>query len=65
MGDLFMDCISNLSGAELTALANTIAIYISKNYSDENIEKFVVFFTAIADILALLSIGKIEEDIDI
>lgn len=43
MGDLFMDCISNLSGAELTALANTIAIYISKNYSDENIEKFVVF----------------------
>lgn len=65
MGDLFMDCISNLSGAELTALANTIAIYISKNYSDENIEKFVVFFTAIADILALLSIGKIEENIDI
>lgn len=60
-----MDCISNLSGAELTALANTIAIYISKNYSDENIEKFVVFFTAIADILALLSIGKIEENIDI
>ena len=56
-----MNCISNLSGAELTALANSIAIYISKNYSTEDIEKFIAFFTAIADILALVSIGKIDE----
>ena len=60
-----MNCISNLSGAELTALANSIALYISKNYSDENIEKFVAFFTALADILALISIGKIGENLDV
>ena len=59
-----MNCISNLSGSELTALANSIAIYLSKNYSSENIEKFVVFFTAVADILALISIDKISEDIN-
>lgn len=60
-----MNCISNLSGAELTALANSIALYISKNYSDEDIEKFVAFFTALADILALISIGKIGENLDV
>ncbi len=38
-----MNCISNLSGAELTALANSLALYISNNYSSEDIEKFVVF----------------------
>lgn len=56
-----MNCISNLSGAELTALANSLAIYISQNHSTEDIEKFVAFFTATADILALISIGKIDE----
>lgn len=60
-----MDCISNLSGVELNTLANTIAIYIYKNYSTDNIEKFVVLFTAIADILALISIDKIEDDLSI
>ena len=59
-----MNCISNLSGAELTALANSIALYISNNYSSEDIEKFVAFFTALADILALISIGKISEEIN-
>ena len=59
-----MNCISNLSGAELTALANSLALYISNNYSSEDIEKFVVFFTALADILALISIGKISEEIN-
>lgn len=58
-----MDCLTNLSGAELTTLANAIAIYISKNSSVENIEKFVFFFTAIADILALVSVDKIDEEI--
>ena len=58
-----MDCISNLSGIELKTLANAIAIYIYKNYSTDNIEKFVVLFTAIADILALISIDNIEDDL--
>ena len=59
-----MNCISNLSGAELTALANSLALYISNNYSSEDIEKFVVFFTATAEILALISIDKISNDIN-
>ena len=58
-----MNCLSNLFGLELTTLANTIAIYISKNYSDEDIEKFIAFFTAIADILALVSVDKIDENL--
>lgn len=58
-----MDCISNHSGIELTTLANAIAIYISKNFSEEDIDKFVVFFTAIADILALVAIDKIDEEL--
>ena len=57
-----MDCLSNLSGIELTTLANAIAIYISKNFSENDIDKFVVLFTAIADILALASVDKFEEE---
>lgn len=63
--EVFMDCLSNLSGIELTTLANAIAIYISKNFSTEDIEKLVAFFTAIADILALASIDRIEENINL
>lgn len=55
-----MDCLSNLSGAELNALANSIALYLSKNYSVTDIAKLVAFFTSVADILALLSIDKVE-----
>ena len=58
-----MNCLSNISGIELTTLANSIAIYISKNFSESDIDKFVVFFTAIADILALVSIDKIDEEL--
>ena len=57
-----MDCLSNLSGIELTALANAIAIYISKNFSENDIDKFVLLFTAIADILALASVDKFGEE---
>lgn len=57
-----MDRLSNLSGKELNVLANTIAIYISNNFSENDIDKFVVFFTALADILALLSVGNIDEE---
>lgn len=56
-----MDCLSNISGAELAALANTISIYISKNFSKDDITKLVVFFTALADILALLDIDNVGD----
>lgn len=55
-----MDCLSNVSGAELTALANSIALFISETYSIEDIAKFVAFFTSTADILSLLALDKVE-----
>lgn len=58
-----MDRLSNLSGKELNVLSNTFAIFISNNFSKDDIEKLVVFFTALADILALISVDKIDEDI--
>ena len=58
-----MDNLSNVSGAELAALANSIALYINKNFSIADIAKFIAFFTSIADILSLLVIDKAEEEI--
>lgn len=59
-----MDYLANVSGAELTALANSIALYINKNYSIADIAKLIAFFTSIADILALLVIDKADEEIN-
>lgn len=59
-----MDRLSNVSGCELNALANSIAIYINNNFSVSDIAKFIVFFTAVADILALISIEKEKEDLE-
>ena len=59
-----MDCLSNVSGAELAALANSIAIYISKNYSVTDVAKFVAFFTSLGDILALLAVDKVDDNLD-
>lgn len=57
-----MNSLSNISGAELTALANSLALYFSQNYSTLEIAKLVAFFTSLADILALLAVDKIDED---
>ena len=59
-----MDCLSNISGADLAVLANSIALFINKNYSVDDITKFIAFFTSVADILALLVIDKVEKDIE-
>ncbi len=58
-----MDHLSNVSGAELTALANSIALFINNNYSVADITKLIAFFTSIADILALLVIDKAEDEL--
>lgn len=58
-----MNHLSNVSGAELTALANSIALFINNNYSVADIAKLIAFFTSIADILALLSVDKDENEI--
>ena len=59
-----MDCLSNISGADLVALANSIAIFINNNYSVADIAKLVAFFTSIADVLSLLVIDKVEKNIE-
>ena len=58
-----MDHLSNVSGAELTALANSIVLFINNNYSVADITKLIAFFTSIADILALLVIDKAEDEL--
>ena len=58
-----MNHLSNISSAELTALANSIALYINKNYSITDIAKLIAFFTSIADILALLVIDRADDEI--
>lgn len=57
-----MNSFSNISGAELTALANSLALYFSQNYPTLDIAKLVVFFTSLADILALLATDKVVEE---
>lgn len=57
-----MNRLSNVSGAELTAVANSIAFFINNNYSIADIAKLIAFFTSIADILSLLVIDKAEEE---
>ena len=57
-----MNSLSNISGAELTALANSLALYFSQNYSTLDIAKLVVFFTSLADILALLATDKVVDE---
>ena len=57
-----MNRLSNVSGAELNALANSISFFINNNYSIADIAKLIAFFTSIADILSLLVIDKAEEE---
>jgi len=51
--------ISNLSGCELVSLANSIALLVSKNLSEEDLSVLSAFFTSFADNLALLALKKI------
>lgn len=51
-------CISDFSPCELIALASTLAISISNQFSNDDVILLAAFFTALGDNLALLSIGK-------
>ena len=57
-----MDCLSNISTAELLALSNSLALYFFKNYSLADITKLIGFFVTLSDNLALLAIDKIDEN---
>ena len=48
-------CISDFSRCELIAIASTIAIAISKEFPEEDLEILSGFFSAIGDNLAILS----------
>ena len=51
-------CVSKFSNCELLALANTLAITIKKNFSNEDALLLATFFTVLGDNLALLTIEK-------
>lgn len=48
-------CLSDFSRCELVAIASTIAIAISKEFSEEDLPLLSAFFCAIGDNLAILS----------
>ena len=60
-----MDCLSNISTAELLALSNSLALYLFTNYSLADITKLSAFFFFLSDNLALLAIDKIDEDLNL
>ena len=47
-------CLSDFSNEELVVLASTLAIAISKEFSDEDLIILAAFFTTLGDNLALL-----------
>lgn len=48
-------CLSDFSNCELVALASTISIAISKEFSKEDLAILSNFFSAIGDNLGILS----------
>lgn len=53
-----MSNFSNLSGCELVALANLIAVSISQNTSSNELAILATLFTAIGDNLAIVALNK-------
>lgn len=49
-------CLSDFSNCELVALASTISISMSKEFSKEDLAILAVFFTALGDNLAILAL---------
>lgn len=47
-------CLSDFSNCELIALASTIAVSFSKEFSKEDLAILSAFFTVLGDNLALL-----------
>ena len=51
-----MNCLNELSGCELVALANIITILISQNLDSDELALLGGFFTIIGDSLSALSL---------
>lgn len=51
-------CISDFSNCELLAIANTLAIAINNEFSNDDVLVLATFFTVVGDSLALLAIEK-------
>lgn len=49
-------CLSDFSNCELVALASTISISMSKEFSKEDLAILSAFFTALGDNLAILAL---------
>ena len=49
-------CLSDFSNCELVALASTLSIAISKEFTKDDLAILAAFFTALGDNLAILSL---------
>lgn len=49
-------CLSDFSNEELVLLSSTLAIAISKEFSNEDLLILAAFFTSLGDNLALLAL---------
>ena len=56
-----MDCLNNLSGAELVLLANIIAISISQNLYNAEIDTLGNFFSALGANLSTIATANSNE----
>lgn len=59
-----MPCLSHLSGCELIAIANLVAILLSQNQSSDEIAVLSSFFSAVSENLALLATSNLSEEAD-
>lgn len=57
-------CLNNLSGCELVALASIIAIYISNEFSSDEVDVLGNFFSALGSNLSTIASAEPNNNCD-
>ncbi len=57
-------CLNNLSGCELVALASIIAIYISNEFSSDEVDVLGNFFSALGSNLSTIGSARTDNNND-
>ena len=57
-------CLNNLSGCELVALASIIAIYISNEFSSDEVDVLGNFFSALGSNLSTIGSSRADDTSD-
>lgn len=58
-----MNCFNNLSGCELVAFASIVSIYISKDFSSDEIDTLGNFFSALGSNLSTIAASEVNKTI--